>query len=176
MVPVPRDGDDAGSDAGVEEWKRCINMEAAWLINDLKPAVKVSLFAGAALEARVLNANSASEPGKGQCCPPGMELAQGEPSQPSASLISVHPGHLPLSGEPHSLWGSAEKPSCFLGKGQAPAGLPCGMLQRTGCFLGCLVRHLSTEFDLQRLITHINAVSSTHAKIERLDANARELI
>lgn len=81
-----------------------------------------------------------------------------------------------MSGEPDSLWGSAEKPGCFVGKGQAPAGLRWGMLQRTGCFLGCLVRHLSTEFDLQSLITHINAVSSTHAKIERLDANARDLI
>lgn len=43
-------------------------------------------------------------------------------------------------------------------------------------FLGCLVRLLSTEFDLQSLISHINAVSSTHAKIERLDGNAGELI
>lgn len=69
----------------------------------------------------------------------------------SASLISVYPGRPPLSGEPHSSWGSAEEPGCFLGKGQAPAGPWCGMLQRTGCFLGCLVRYLSTEFDLQSL-------------------------
>ncbi|XP_064287373.1 uncharacterized protein LOC135306802 isoform X5 [Passer domesticus] len=41
VVPAPRNGDDAGSHAGVEEWTRCMNMEAAWLINDLKPAVKV---------------------------------------------------------------------------------------------------------------------------------------
>lgn len=43
-------------------------------------------------------------------------------------------------------------------------------------FSGLLVRHLSTEFELQSLITRIYAVSSTHAKIERLDANARELL
>lgn len=77
MVPVAPGRDDAGSDAGVEEWKRCINMEAACLINDLKPAVKVSLFAGAALEAHVLNANLAAMPRKGQCCPPGMAAGGG---------------------------------------------------------------------------------------------------
>ncbi|KAL2302802.1 hypothetical protein Nmel_010252 [Mimus melanotis] len=44
VVPVPCNGDDAGSDAGVEEWKRCTNMEAACLINDLKAAVKVFGF------------------------------------------------------------------------------------------------------------------------------------
>lgn len=74
VVPVPCNGDNAGSDAGVEEWKRCINMEAACLINDLKPAGKVSLFAGAALEARVLNANLASERA---LLPPGMERGGG---------------------------------------------------------------------------------------------------
>lgn len=74
VVPVPRSEDNAGSDAGVEEWKRCINMEAACLINDLKPAGKVSLFAGAALEARELNANLAPERA---LLPPGMEGGEG---------------------------------------------------------------------------------------------------
>lgn len=52
---------DAGSNAGAGGRKRCINMEAACLINDLKPAIKVSLFARDALGVHVLNANFAAE-------------------------------------------------------------------------------------------------------------------
>lgn len=59
------------------ELKRCINMEAACLINDLKPAVKVSLFASDALEVHVLNANFAAVPRKGHRRPPGMAAGGG---------------------------------------------------------------------------------------------------
>lgn len=52
-------------------------MEAACLINELKPAVKVSLFARDALEVHVLNANFAAVPGKGHGCPPGLAAGGG---------------------------------------------------------------------------------------------------
>lgn len=112
MVPVAPGGDDAGSDAGVEEWKRYINMEAACLINDLKPAVKVSLFAGAALEAHVLNANFAAVPRKGHCCPPGMAAGGGGHHRRLDSL------------QPHSLVCTQAIPPCLV------SPIPCGVLLR----------------------------------------------
>lgn len=49
-------------------------MGAACLINDLKPAIKVSLFARDALGVHVPNA-------KGHRCPPGTAVAEGELSE-----------------------------------------------------------------------------------------------
>ena len=52
-------------------------MDAACLINDPKPAVKVSLFAKGAFEVHVLNASFAAGPRKGHCRPPGMAAGPG---------------------------------------------------------------------------------------------------
>lgn len=47
------------------------------LINDLKPAIKVSLFARDTLEVHMLNVNFTAVPRKGHCSPPGTAAGRG---------------------------------------------------------------------------------------------------
>lgn len=120
MVPAPPRA--AGSDAEASGWKRCINMEAVCLINDLKQVVKVSLFARDVLEAHVLNANFTTVPWKGHRCPPGTVAGGGGAVRGGSIVFSLThwcaPRLSPMPGEPSSSRGSVEKPGCFPGKGQ----------------------------------------------------------
>lgn len=74
-------------------------MQASCLINDLKEAVKVSLFAGAALQAHGLNASLCLA--KGTAALPGWQLAQGELNRTLHSL------------QPHSLVCTQAIPPCL---------------------------------------------------------------